>query len=108
MDEAKKGAVIGFLAGLAVALGGAIKDAPYEGFDVMTFIRSPVIGAMEGAILYERCADLPGTVGFFTVIGLERLTVELYKLYRAATSGYKPGKFEHGEWGVPMSMLKRR
>jgi len=107
MDEAKKGAVIGFLAGLAVALGGAIKDAPYEGFDIMTFVRSPVIGTMEGAVLYE-WYDLPGVVGFFTVIGLERLTVELYKLYRAATSGYKPGKFEHGEWGVPMSMLKRR
>jgi len=39
--------VLGALSGLVVAICGAIKDAPYEGFNMMTFIRSPVIGALE-------------------------------------------------------------
>jgi len=105
-ESVKKGAKIGFLAGLAVALGGAIKDAPYEGFDLKTFLRSPIIGTIEGAMLYKKYENLPDVVGFFATIGFERLTVESYKLLRAVSTGYKPAKFEVGEWGVPLSVIK--
>ena len=100
-EGAKRGAIIGFLAGLAVAIGGAIKDAPYEGFKNSTFWRSPFIGMIEGAIIGEHYPNLPEPLMFFIVIGIERLTVELYKLNRAMTTGYTPGKFIYGEWGIP-------
>ena len=38
----------GLLAGLICACGGAIKDAPYEGFDGPTFLRSPIVGTFCG------------------------------------------------------------
>ena len=101
MDEGE-GALIGFLAGLAVAAGGAIKDAPYEGFKEKTFWRSPLIGAFWGAVLARRYRLKPFPL-FLSTIGLERATVELYKLYRAEVKkDYTPGKFIHGEWGVPV------
>jgi len=51
INDVAIGAFVGFLAGLAVAIGGAIKDSPNEGFKLLTFIRSPLIGMVEGAIL---------------------------------------------------------
>jgi len=99
-----KGAVIGGLAGLAVAIGGAIKDAPYEGFEVKKFIRSPIIGAIAGAILYSKFPDLHPAVGFTSVIGIERIVVEMYKLIRALRKEYVPMKFIYGEWGIPKQL----
>ena len=101
MDKVE-GAVIGFLAGLAVAMGGAVKDAPYEGFKEKTFWRSPLVGAFWGAVLAGRYGLKPFPL-FLSTIGLERATVEIYKLYRAEVKkDYIPGKFIHGEWGVPV------
>ena len=90
----------GFLGGLLVALGGALKDAPYEGFDPATFWRSPVIGSFWGVVLGEafRGASYP-LIGLST-IGLERVTVEAMKVGRARIGAYVPSKFtEVGEWG---------
>ncbi len=100
-EGAKRGAKIGFIAGLLVAIGGAIKDAPYEGFSAQTFWRSPFIGMIEGAILGEKYQNLPDIILLFAVIGFERLTIELFKLNRALSNEYVPGKFIYGEWGVP-------
>lgn len=97
----KRDIIIGFFSGLAVAIGGAIKDAPYEGFDLLRFIRSPIIGAIEAPIIgkvAKRKVEIP--ILFFATIGTERLTVETYKLIRARTGQYVPGKFKHGEWGI--------
>ena len=95
-----KGAAIGFLAGLAVAIGGAIKDTPYEGFKPSKFARSPIVGAAVGWIIDE-AYDLPAPILFLSSIAGERIVVEAYKLMRAITKGYKPLKFTGGEWGVP-------
>lgn len=85
----------GAIAGLAVALGGAIKDSPYEGFKPKTFLRSPVIGAVMGGLLCEKFTIKEFGLIFLATIGIERIIVEGYKVVRAQ----KPGKFEFGEWG---------
>jgi len=90
------GVAVGFLSGLAVALGGAIKDSPYEGFDPVKFIRSPVIGAIEGGAI-NSVLPLHPAVLFLSVIGAERITTETYKLLRAKI----PMKFLYGEYGIP-------
>jgi len=95
-------AVLGFVAGLAVAICGAYKDAPYEGFDVKTFWRSPLIGAVEAPIIASFFPDAPNALIALSTIATERLTVELYKIQRADEGLYKPAKFtEVGEWGKP-------
>lgn len=100
MDKFWEDAAAGFVGGLLVALGGALKDAPYEGFDPATFWRSPVIGTVWGAVVgcaFPRAS--PYLVGLST-IGLERLTVEAMKVGRARAGVYVPSKFtEVGEWG---------
>ncbi|MCD6524263.1 MAG: hypothetical protein J7K48_04615 [Thermococcus sp.] len=102
MGEEMDGALVGFLAGMAVAMGGAIKDAPYEGFKAKTFWRSPLIGAFWGSWLSKKYSLEPIPL-FLATIGLERATVEAYKLYRATVKkNYVPGKFIYGEWGVPV------
>jgi len=100
-----RGLTIGFLAGLAVACGGAIKDAPYEGFKPLTFIRSPIVGAIVGYILNKIYPRLPSEILFLASIAGERIVVEGYKLIRALQKKYKPKKFEIGEWGVPPEVL---
>ncbi len=60
----------------------------------MTFIRSPVIGTIEGAILQPVFRASP-VLTFFGTIGTERITVESWKLLRAQV----PAKFVYGEWG---------
>ena len=98
-------AVLGFFGGLAVAIGGAYKDAPYEGFDVKTFWRSPLIGAVEAPIIASFFPGSPDTLILLSTIATERLTVELYKAHRAKAGVYKPGKFTYGEYGVPMKVI---
>jgi len=101
-NEVLEDAIIGFLAGLSVAIGGAIKDAPYEGFDWLTFLRSPVIGAIEAPIISHAFPDSNKVLIFLSTIATERLSIELYKIYRAQQGTYIPAKFtEVGEWGNP-------
>ena len=85
----------GLIAGSLVAIGGALKDSPYEGFKPQTFIRSPLVGAVVGSVLADRYKfrDLPLLI--LAVIGGERIVVETWKIIRSQT----PGKFEFGEWG---------
>jgi hypothetical protein len=98
-DYLVRNMAIGFLAGMIVAIGGAVKDAPEEGFKPSTFIRSPLIGAIECPILAALIPNAHWFLLFLSVIGIERITIEIYKLFRAK----KPGKFDHGEWGTPKS-----
>jgi len=86
----------GALAGLAVAVGGAIKDSPFEGFKPRTFIRSPIIGAILGGVLCKKFGALDFGLLILATIGAERIVVEGWKLIRAQ----KPGKFNFGEWGI--------
>lgn len=95
-----EGAIIGVIAGLVVAWGGSTKDAPYEGFNMRTFFRSPIIGGIVGGILNTIFkADKP--MLFLGTIGGERAVVEGYKIIRVQ----KPGKFTYGEWGIPKNQL---
>ena len=101
-----KGLFIGFLAGLSSAIGGAIKDAPYEGFDSKKFIRSPIIGAVMGALIYHFNPDISDVVGFLSSLGAERIVIESYKLCRAIQNKYVPMKFIYGEWGIPKQLTQ--
>ena len=108
-DEFIESAFLGFLAGLVVAICGAIKDAPYEGFDMATFLRSPLIGAVEAPIIASFFPGAPKELVFLSTIATERVTVEAYKIVRAKAGVYVPAKFtEVGEWGNPhWSQLKK-
>jgi hypothetical protein len=97
MNETAKGALIGLLSGLSVAIGGAIKDAPYEGFDILKFLRSPAIGTVEGGIAGKLVPRTNPIILYFTIIGTEHATTEGYKLLRAKM----PMKFKYGEYGIP-------
>jgi len=102
MSSNFRNALIGGVAGTLVAIGGATKDAPYEGFKWKTFLRSPVIGALTAPIIgiYEPTLS-PGILGMAT-IAAERTIVETYKLLRQRAGDYIPGKFKVGEWGRPL------
>jgi len=90
------GAGVGLLAGITVAIGGAIKDVPLEGFKPVTFLRSPVVGAIVGAIIAGFFPKTSKPVLFLASIGAERAVVETWKIVRVQI----PGKFTHGEWGM--------
>ena len=98
----KQAVKVSTLAGLGVAAGGALKDAPHEGFKPQTFIRSPAIAGSVGYLLYKKYKNVETPIWFFSTIGIERLIVEGWKLLRA----HRPVKFKIGEWGKPIGGLR--
>ncbi len=70
--------------GLLVSLGGAYKDAPFEGFKPVKFQRSALVLAGLSPLFYflNRPAS-PVTLGVLVYMngGLERFVVEYYKTY---------------------------
>lgn len=98
LEDVAIGAFVGFLAGLSVAIGGAIKDSPVEGFKPLTFVRSPIIGTVVGAGINSVVPKSNKVVLYLASIGGERIIVESWKLIRAQV----PGKFTNGEWGKPI------
>jgi hypothetical protein len=78
----------GFAGGLC-AVGGAWKDAPCEGFQLLKFFRSPLIAAAWGALLALFSTDLV-TVGF-SALGYSIATIETHKKFLSSDSA--PGKF---------------
>jgi hypothetical protein len=96
-------ALVGFVVGLVIAIGGGWKDAPKEGFDLLKFFRSPILTVLY-AVMLSLFTDsyLMMAVGS---IGYERATAETYKTFFFPT---KPrGKFS----GKPIThpqMLQRR
>lgn len=74
----------GYCTGLLVALGGAYKDAPFEGFKWLKFQRSGVVLAALSPLFYLLGnPEYPVGLGFLIYMngGLERFTVEYYKTY---------------------------
>lgn len=100
MKPVLRDAAIGFTSGLLVAIGGSIKDARYEGFEVRKFVRSPIIGAVEAPVIGHAFKEPHPVLLGLATIACERITVEAYKLLRASQGEYVPGKFEVGEWGT--------
>lgn len=86
------GFVWGMAAGLAIALGGAWKDAPMEGFFPVKFFRSPVIAGIWGSIFSLFTGNY--SFIFFSCVGAERMTTELYKTFIKKNI---PGKFKASE-----------
>lgn len=93
---------MGLAAGLAVGIGGSIKDAPFEGFKLLTFFRSPVVGLLVGWVIESQLHVTDPKALFLATIGGERIVVEGYKLWRVQM----PGKFIWGEWGIPKQLVK--
>ena len=86
--------LMGGLAGLLCAIGGAIKDSPPEGFKPATFPRSPLVGLAAGAITATFTHS--AVVAFCCAGYLERVAVEGWKILRCQ----RPGKvsWTHAEW----------
>jgi hypothetical protein len=75
--------------GVGVSMGGAYKDAPFEGFHPLKFFRSSLVLAIVAPVFYWIG---PTPLGFLVMMngGLERLLVEYYKSYLLRSV---PGKF---------------
>lgn len=85
-DKIIIGAITGLIAGLTVAVGGAVKDSPAEGFKWQKFVRSPLVGLIGGVILVNLTEQF--NLLIIAVIGFERITVEFYKtFYTKGTRG---------------------
>ena len=83
----------GFITGLLVSLGGAYKDAPFEGFKILKFQRSGLVLAICSPLFYFLNDPMhPISLGFLVYMngGLERFVVEYYKTYIQRTMS---GKF---------------
>ena len=76
--------IVGYCSGLIVSLGGAYKDAPFEGFKILKFQRSALVVALTSPLFYW-IAGPEGTIPLGYLIymngGLERFVVEYYKTY---------------------------
>lgn len=79
-----------FLAGFVTAMGGMMKDAPYEGFEKLKFFRSPFLAMVAGLILLFRFDNPDPKIFTLAIFGFERILSEFYKkIY----NGKIPGKF---------------
>lgn len=81
--------LVAFCTGLGVSVGGAYKDAPFEGFQPLKFFRSSIVLAIVSPLLFHLG---PQRLGFlvFTYVGIERMLIEYYKSF---IIGSVPGKF---------------
>lgn len=81
--------------GVFIAVTGMLKDAPYEGFDVVKFFRSPVVAIIIGLALILLFPAISGKFFLLATAGGERILSELYKkIFR----GRIPGKFKEKEF----------
>ena len=97
-------ALLALLVGSIVALGGAWKDAPKEGFELLKFFRSPFMTVVF-ALLLSRLTDsyLQATVA---ALGYERAAAETYKTFFFPS---RPrGKFAGKPILYPQMLVRRR
>ncbi len=81
--------------GFFIALGGMLKDAPYEGFDKIKFFRSPLVAIIVGLSINFLFPHISGKYFLLAVAGGERIVSEFYKkIYK----GRVPGKFKSEEF----------
>jgi hypothetical protein len=96
------GMLFGLAGGLLMALGGGLKDAPIEGFDLVKFMRSPFVGLAAGGVL---SAFTPSYgVIMLASMGTERMITEAYKTFVKKST---PGKFKALEPAFP-AWIERR
>ena len=82
-------ALAGLIVGIIIAIGGAWKDAPKEGFQMLKFFRSPIM-TMICAIALSALSDSYLQIAVAS-IGFERAAVETWKTL--LTRETAPGKF---------------
>lgn len=81
--------------GVFIALSGMLKDAPFEGFDLIKFFRSPIVAVIVGIFLLFLFPDVSGKYFLLAIAGGERIISEFYKkIFR----GRIPGKFKQKEF----------
>ena len=97
-------AFVGLIVGLIIAAGGAWKDAPKEGFQLLKFFRSPMMTVVV-ALLLSALTDSHLEIAV-AAIGYERATVETYKTF--LTRGKAPGKFFGKPVRFPEMRIHRR
>jgi hypothetical protein len=92
------------VAGAIIAVGGAWKDAPKEGFQLLKFFRSPCMTVTFAVLLGHLTGSyLQATVA---AIGYERATVEMYKTFFFPS---RPrGKFAGKPVLYPEMLVRRR
>jgi hypothetical protein len=93
-------AVTAYGTGLLVSLGGAYKDAPFEGFQPLKFQRSGVVLAILSPLFFFlNDTAAPISLGFLIYMngGLERFAVEYYKTYiqRNMSGKFRPDIERH-------------
>ncbi len=94
-------ATVAFSTGLLVSLGGAYKDAPFEGFAPLKFFRSATVLAICSPLFFFTNNPLsPVPLGYLIFMngGLERFLVEYYKTYVQRTMS---GKFRQDLPRIP-------
>ncbi len=84
--------ILAALAGLGTAIGGMLKDAPHEGFDILKFFRSPMVALVCGVIISTQFpGDINSKYFLLSIFGAERICSEFYK---KILNGRLPGKFK--------------
>lgn len=76
----------GAIAGLHSACWGSYRDSPYEKFSKLKFIRSIILGAVLGFVLFYllqfyRIVELNLGVVFVFIMGFERVFTEFFKIF---------------------------
>lgn len=95
-----KGLAAGLIAGTISAIWGYYKDviyAGYEEFKPLSFIRSPIAGAIGGVVFQLYGVEDP-LVLLFCAGASERIIVEPYKIFIKQSI---PSKFKFEEHGTP-------
>jgi hypothetical protein len=72
------------------ALGGMMKDAPYEGFLPLKFLRSPIVTLLCGWLILTIFPAYEQNILVLSILGAERILCECYK---KILNGRCPGKF---------------
>ena len=94
----------GFVVGIVIALGGAWKDAPIEGFQRLKFFRSPVLTTLFALLLFPLGSSV--LLAAIAAVGYERAASENYKkFFRPADP---PGKFAGKPVTHPRMLETRR
>lgn len=96
--------LVGSAAGWLSAFGGAWKDAPLEGFQILKFFRSPGIAAGYALLLSSLSSSY--VIIAFAALGFTIASIETYKKF---FNRYKaPGKFEGKPVRHPEMFRKRQ
>lgn len=98
LPETTAALLVGTLGGSLSAIGGAVKDAQFEGFKPIKFIRSPFVGAIGGLILINFTQQ--PLVLVVASVGFERIVVEFYKTFlrRSVRGIFENKKPRFPEW----------